>query len=61
VRHWETAVEREDLPITFEGDEPLTTPSEACRLVYSVAIAAGIVIALGVVFAAPCITRLLTN
>lgn len=54
-------MEREDLPITFEGDEPLTTPGEACRLAYSVAIAAGIVFALGVVFAAPCITRFFTH
>lgn len=54
-------MEREDLPITFEGDEPLSTPIEACRTVYSIAIAAGILIALVVVFAAPCITRFFTH
>lgn len=46
-------MESDDLPITFEGDEPLTTPNEACRTVLNIARVAGIVGALIVICAAP--------
>lgn len=41
------------LPISLEGDEPLTTPNEACRTVLNIARVAGIVVALIVICAAP--------
>lgn len=46
-------MESDDLPITFEGDEPLPTPIEACRTVLNIARVAGIVGALIVICAAP--------
>lgn len=49
------------LPITLEGDEPLTTPNEAARTAVKAALAIGILVALAVIFAAPHCARLFTN